>query len=207
MTISDPEAWNEAGSQLLRHWIDRAATRNLDKHFIISAEDGRTISFGQLRELTRRIATFLQARGTRANDRVALLSNNSIEHLICYFGVMAFGATICTVHVEMNRNQLGNILARLKPKLVLYEEGLELGEMLAQQTAPSLVLGSWDRPKVETFYDAIARAAPSDATLVARATDDAVILFTSGTSERQKGVILSFRELLSNAEPTADIPR
>ena len=64
------------------------------------------------------------ARGLGRNDRVALLANNSIEHLVCYFGVMAYGATICTVHVEMNRNQLDNIFARLKPKLVLYQDGL-----------------------------------------------------------------------------------
>ena len=62
-------------------------------------------------------------RGLGRNDRVALLANNSIEHLVCYFGVMAYGATICTVHVEMNRNQLDNIFARLAPKLVLYQDG------------------------------------------------------------------------------------
>jgi long-chain acyl-CoA synthetase len=204
MTISDPDAGNEAGPQVLRHWIDRAAERNLDKHFIISADDGRTISFGQLRELTRRIAAFLRARGIGANERVALLSNNSIEHLACYFGVMAYGATICTVHVEMNRNQLGNIFERLKARLVLHEEGLELGELLAQQSAPSFALGRWDKPAAETFYEAVARSAPGDAMAAAPSTDDAVILFTSGTSERPKGVILSFRELLSNAKPTVD---
>jgi long-chain acyl-CoA synthetase len=204
MTISEPEAENEAGPLLLRHWIDRAAKRNPAKPSIVFADNGRFVTFGQLRDLTRRIATFLRGQGIGANDRVALLSNNSIEHLACYFGVMAYGATICTVHVEMNRNQLGNIFARLQPKLVLYEEGLELGELLAQQIAPSFALGSWDNPASETFFDAVVRSAPSDAMVAARATDDAVILFTSGTSERPKGVILSYRELLSNAKPTAD---
>jgi acyl-coenzyme A synthetase/AMP-(fatty) acid ligase len=204
MTISDPEGGNEAGPQLLRAWIDRAAARDPDKPFIISADDSRTISFGQLRELTRCMAAFLKVQSIGANDRVALLSNNSIEHLACYFGVMAYGATICTVHVEMNRNQLGNIFARLKPKLVLYQEGLELDDLLAQQKAPSLKLGVWEQPEAETFFAAVTRCVPSDAHVAARQTDDAVILFTSGTSERPKGVILSFRELLSNAKPTAD---
>ena len=44
---------------------------------------------------------------------------------------MAYGATICTVHVEMNRNQLDNIFARLKPKLVLHQDGLGLDDLLA----------------------------------------------------------------------------
>ena len=71
-----------------------------------------------------RIAALLHERGIGSNDRVALLADNSIEHLICYFGVMAYGATICTVHVEMNRNQLDNIFARLAPALVLHQDEL-----------------------------------------------------------------------------------
>src|SRR5262249_21149045 len=143
-------------------------------------------------------------QGIGVNDRVALLSNNSIEHLVCYFGVMAYGATICTVHVEMNRNQLDNIFERLKPKLVLYEEGLELDDLLAQVAAPRVRLGVFDQPDSETFFGAVARCEPSDAQLAARPTDDAVILFTSGTSERPKGVVLSFRELIANAGPTTE---
>ena len=68
----------------------------------------------ELRETTGRIATILRDRGIGRNDRVALLAHNSIEHLLTYLGVMAYGATICTVHVEMNRNQLDNIFARLQ---------------------------------------------------------------------------------------------
>ena len=73
---------------------------------------------------------YLRARGIGRNDRVALLANNSIEHLVCYFGVMAYGATICTVHVEMNRHQLDNIFARLRPKLVLFQDGLQLDDLI-----------------------------------------------------------------------------
>ena len=80
---------------------------------------------------TGRIAAFLHSRGIETNQRVALLANNSIEHLVCYFGVMAYGATICTVHVEMNRNQLDNIFARLKPALVLHQDGLGLDDLSA----------------------------------------------------------------------------
>ena len=70
----------QAGPQLLRYWIDRAATRDPGKTFIIAADDGRTLTYGGLRELTGRIATYLRDKGVGANDRVALLSNNSIEH-------------------------------------------------------------------------------------------------------------------------------
>ncbi len=193
-----------ASSQLLRQWIDRAAMRSPDKPFVISAEDGRSISFRRLQDLSRRMATYLGAQGVGVNDRVALLSNNSPEHLVCYFGVLAYGATICTVHVEMNRNQLDNIFSRLKPKLVLYEAGLKLDDLLAQVSTPRVPLGAVDQPSSATLFAALERCAPGDAHVRARPTDDAVILFTSGTRERPKGVVLSFRELLANAPPTAE---
>src|SRR5436190_7418758 len=117
---------SDASPKLLREWIARAASRAPEKPWVVSADDGRTVSYGQLRDLTGRIAAVLRARGLGANDRVALLCNNAIEHLLCYFGVMAYGATICTVHIEMNRNQLDDIFARLKPKTVLVQDGLQL---------------------------------------------------------------------------------
>jgi acyl-coenzyme A synthetase/AMP-(fatty) acid ligase len=195
----------EADAQLLRRWIEDAAQRHPDKPYICSVDDGRTITFGQLLQLTRRIATFLRSRDVRANDRIALLSANSIEHLACYFGVMAYGATICTIHVEMNRRHLDNILARLQPRLVLHQDGLGLDDLLAQVAAPRLALGVWDRPAVGTFYAAVDDCKPSDAHLSdVGPKDDAVIFFTSGTSAAPKGVALTFREHLSNIIPTAD---
>ena len=63
------------------------------------------------------IASYLRAHGLVANDRVALLAENSIEHLACYFGVMAYGATVCTVHVEMNRHHFERILPAINPRV------------------------------------------------------------------------------------------
>jgi long-chain acyl-CoA synthetase len=194
----------DAGPQPLRDWISRAARRDPDKPWIVSAGDGRTVSYGQLHELTRRIAGVLRERGIARNDRVVLLANNSIEHLACYFGVMAYGATICTVHVETNRNQLDDIFARLAPKLVLYQDGLKLDDLLAAVPAPRLRLGRLEAPAAETFFAEVARAAPGDAHAAARPDDDAVILFTSGTSARPKGVVLGFGEHLANIDPTAE---
>jgi acyl-coenzyme A synthetase/AMP-(fatty) acid ligase len=194
----------QADPTLLRDWIDRAARRDPGKPWIVLAEGGRVVTYGELRQAISRIAAFLHGRDISANDRVALLATNSIEHLVCYFGVMAYGATICTVHVEMNRNQLGNIFARLKPALVLHQDGLGLDDLLESVAAPRLRLGRWGNPDENTFYGALAQLAPSDAVSAAGPGDNAVILFTSGTSAHSKGVVLNYREHLGNIEPTAD---
>jgi acyl-coenzyme A synthetase/AMP-(fatty) acid ligase len=198
----------DPGSNLLRSWIARAAARAPDKPWVIAAEDGRTVSYGALRDAVDRFTALLRARGIGRNDRVALLANNAIEHLLCYFGVMAAGATICTVHVEMNRNQLGNIFERLKPRLIVFQDGLGLDDLLAAAPAPRLPLGRWGSAEGDTLFGELARLNPRP--LVAEGwegadpNDDAIILFTSGTSAKPKGVILDFREYLLNIDPLAE---
>jgi acyl-CoA synthetase (AMP-forming)/AMP-acid ligase II len=194
---------DNAGPQLLQGWIARAASASPDKPWVIAADDGRTVSYGQLREITERFARLLRARGLGRNDRVALLANNSIEQLLCYLGVMAAGVTVCTVHVEMNRNHLGDIFSRLKPKLVLYQEALQLDDLLAATPAPRLRIDHWDRPQPDGLFAELARSAPAEPQGEAQADDDAIILFTSGTSAKPKGVILNFREYLLNIDPLA----
>lgn len=192
-----------AGPQLLRDWIERAARLDPNKTWVVSAEDGRSVSYGQLRDMIGRFAAFLRARGLNRNDRVALLANNSIEHLLCYFGVMAAGATVCTVHIEMNRNQLGNIFERLKPRLIVFQDGLQLDDLLAATSVPRLRLGRWDKPESGTLFDELKRLPASEPQGAAQPDDDAIILFTSGTSATPKGVILNFREYLLNIDPLA----
>jgi long-chain acyl-CoA synthetase len=195
---------SEPGPKLLREWIAAAAQRDPEKPWLVCADDGRSVSYRELQEVTGRIAAFLRQRGLATNDRVALLANNSVEHLLCYFGVMAYGATICTVHIEMNRNQLDNIFTRLKPTLVLHQDGLGLDDLLAAVSAPRLRLGRFSEQDNGTFFSELARFAPSDAHAAAGPNHDAVILFTSGTSARPKGVVLNYREHLGNIEPSAD---
>ena len=132
----------DAGPDLIREWIDCAARLYPDKPYVVSVEDGRAITFGEFARLVRRLESFLDRAGVGTNDRIALLAGNSIEHVVCYVGVMAYGATICTVHVEMNRHHLGRILAQLKARLALYDDD-HLPDDVPDGT-PCLRLDHWD---------------------------------------------------------------
>src|SRR5262245_22979313 len=192
------------GPILVRDWIARAAARHPQKPWIVAAEDGRSVTYGELHRLIGRVAAVLHRNGIGPGDRVAMLANNSIEHLACYVGVIAYGATICTIHVEMNRLHLDTILPALSPRLIVYEDGLGLDARLRTVAAPRFALGRWDdAPNRDSFFAAVNRCEPGDAAAAANERHDAVILFTSGTSARAKGVVLTFRELLANAAPTA----
>src|SRR5437763_13970776 len=140
------------GPQVLRQWIEDACRFQPDKPCIIYAEDGRAITYRELRELTARIAGYLRNRGLTRNDRVALLADNSIEHLVCYFGVMAYGATVCTVHAEMNRNHLEQILAALKAQLILFDAELPQEELAHAPADACMALGKWHASASDTFF-------------------------------------------------------
>src|SRR5262249_24998073 len=107
-------------------------------------------------------------------------------------------------HVEMNRPQLGDIFDRLKPQLVLHQDGLGLEDLLSTTAAPRQRLGQWDKASADTFFAEVAHHDPIDARAATQPDDDAVIRLTSGTTARPKGVMLSYREHLSNIEPTAN---
>ncbi len=189
-------------ADLLSTWLQTNAQVTPDKTAIHSIEQVTSISHRELAELCAQIGVYLAGRGIRANDRVALLSHNSIEHLAVYLGVMAYGATICTVHVEMNVTHVEDILRALGPRLVLFEEDIVSQEALKAAPGEPVPLGTWQDG---TGLFRKGAALPADHIMpVSKPDDDAAIFYTSGTESRPKGIVYSFAELFANVAPTMD---
>ncbi|MEC7489511.1 MAG: class I adenylate-forming enzyme family protein [Pseudomonadota bacterium] len=186
--------------------MQRNAQEFSEKLAIKSLDQQKEITHGQLFRIANQIGHFYAAMRIGRNDRVVLLSDNSIEHLIIYLASLAYGCTICTVHVEMNAANLKQILNALNPRLVLFEDGHRSLTGLPEQTpAEWKKLGQW-LPDSGTgvfsefaLFDGTAGSWP-----VARRTDDIAIFYTSGTSSDPKGVICSYAELYDNTLPIAD---
>lgn len=187
-------------------WLARNAREAPDKIAIRSLDQGKDITHGELFSLANRIGRYYEARGIGRNDRVALLSNNSIEHLAVYLGSLAYGCTICTIHVEMNAAYFEDILKSINAKIVLCEAGLPQLERLAGKVPGDwLELGDWQPDHSTGAFRAFAefKDPPGDWPLAER-TDDASIFYTSGTSSRPKGVVCSYAELFENVLPIAN---
>jgi len=172
------------------------AQRFPDKVYIESVDQGTRITFGQLDRVTNRLGHFLRARGIGTNDRISLLAENSIEALIIFFGVLRYAATLNAINLEIREKNVRQILEDVRPKLVLWSRDLEsdprgLGEGIA---SPWIPFGAWDareRPEGDLF--ALLEAFP-DAPLPgpkARAEDLAFLNYTSGTTDRPKGVLVT----------------
>ena len=105
--------------------------------------------------LTGQIAAFLRRARARAPTIGWRCSPTiRIEHLACYLGVMAYGATICTIHVEMNRRHLDHILPMLGRAWCCPRRGRGSTTSWRRPAAPYLALGSWDDQRGDGFFAA-----------------------------------------------------
>ena len=198
------EADTQTPADSLRRWLEDNNRRWPDKVFIHSIDQDKSMTFGEQYALSKRIGRYLQDRGFKANDRVALLSNNALEHLGVYIGVMAYGSTACTVHVEMNQIYFEEILKAIDAKIVLYEAGLGIEHLADRIPGEWIELGSWTPDGGTGFFAQLpAEPAGEPPTTPVTRRDVASIFYTSGTATRPKGVVCTFAELMNNVEPTA----
>lgn len=183
-----------------RAWPERAYVHCIDQ--------GKSLSYGALYGLSNRVARFLKGQGLGAGDRVLLLAENSVENLAVFVSVLRFGGTIATVHVEMNRAHMAEILHAVNPAIVLYQEGLGL-DSLREANAPGdwRPLGEWfpERERATGFFADIAPLSDADdIPTVALPESFGVIFYTSGTVAKPKGVIQTHAAAYHNYDATAD---
>ncbi len=158
---------------------------------IIFVENGDSITWQEIASWTARLANYLSNENIRANDRIVVLGENSLEHLILYYGIQAYGATYCTINTEINRNHLVEMLQRITPKLILWDDKLDK-EAVGYET-----VGKWlDYRGGDFAVGLFASLAADEAETPPNAGNDiedrCAICFTSGTSAQPKGVLHSF---------------
>ena len=99
MTIStpDPSEYASVAALLRRH-----ADATPDKPFLEAIDEGRSLTFAQMRALAARFARYFADRGIAPGDRVMVLSENTLDQVTLYFATLAYGASYCTINVDVN---------------------------------------------------------------------------------------------------------
>ncbi|MDT5025741.1 MAG: steroid-24-oyl-CoA synthetase [Micromonosporaceae bacterium] len=127
--------------------------------------------------------------GIKKGDRVAILSANNPEWIMCFWASAALGAITVAMNSHWSAAEIAYGLGNSTPKLVIADA--KRRELLGRLDVPVL--------SVEDDVPMLARASP-DAALPQSAVvedDAAVILYTSGTTGRSKGAVHSHRNLLA----------
>jgi len=164
--------------------------------------DGRNeqYTYADMRELATRAAGFLAGQGIKPGDRVMLVSHNAPEWGMTYFGVLKTGASCIPVDPESSVDEIVNFArageaAGIVISTKLRDEHPELrGKLCAAGVCPKIWIFDevFAIPDQETEDERLALL-PTRVTAQSLAS----LIFTSGTTGRPKGVMLSHRNLTS----------
>lgn len=177
-----------------------------DRPFVIT-EDGATITYGEALARARRYAAALEGLGVEPGDRVAVQVEKSAEVLMLYLGCLAAGAVYLPLNTGYTEAEVGYFLGDAEPKVAVCRPGSKAAfDRLAEDAAVAHVL-TLDADGSGSIAD-LAGESGSDFETVSRKKDDlAAILYTSGTTGRSKGAMLTHDNLNSNALALVDIWR
>jgi malonyl-CoA/methylmalonyl-CoA synthetase len=171
---------------------------------LMETATGTRITYGDMLERTGRIANILVMRGVEPGDRVAVQIEKSPENLLLYLAVLRAGAVFLPLNTAYTTAELDYFIGDAEPKLVVCDPKRREGLVEIANKHNVAALETLDANGKGSLIDAAAEA-PADFADVPRAPDDlAAILYTSGTTGRSKGAMLSHRNLGSNAEVLVD---
>ena len=169
----------------------------------IETSDGQRISYGDLVARAGQMANVLVDRGVKPGDRVAAQTEKSVQGLVLYLAAVRAGAVYLPLNTAYTLNELEYFITDAEPSLVVCDpfKAQGIGAIAAKVGARIETLGPDGKGSLS---DAAAKAKP-EFTTVTRANDDlAAILYTSGTTGRSKGAMLTHDNLASNSLSLVD---
>ncbi len=169
---------------------------------IAIAEGERTLGFGELTALALRQARQLKALGVGRGDRVCVILNTSIDYVALYHATAVTGFILVPVNVRFSASEVAWLLEDVAPKAVIFDDA---SAALAAETR-RLVRASPDCSwhSLDAFRALPAAELHDGDGLVSRygavgEDDVALIIYTSGTTSRPKGAMLTHGNLVWNA--------
>ncbi len=161
--------------------------------------DSKKISFIKLLLYTDKIATFLQNRGVKPGDKVGIFLKNGWEYIAIIYAISKVGAVAVPINTQFKSTELSNIL-----------EDADISAMFVSDCLRDVVIKSiaihkcqniaWvGSDKLGTRFDNLLELKDESIEAERELDDEAAIFYTSGTTGKAKGAVLTNRNLLFNA--------
>ncbi len=174
-----------------------------DKPFITRV-DGTALTYKALSDMTGRFANALTGNGVEAGDRVAVQVEKSPEALALYLACVRAGAIFLPLNTGYTISELEYFIGDAKPAMIVCSPArLEALTALGDSEGCKAVM-TLDENGRGTFHDAAEPMTSEFETLECSGDTLAAILYTSGTTGRSKGAMLTHDNLISNALTLVD---
>ncbi len=185
-------------------FFDDIVSAGADDAPVLRAPGGVAWTYADMRRAAARTAAALAAKGLQPGDRVAAQIEKSPQGLVLYLGTLLAGGVFLPLNTAYTSGELDYFLGDAEPKIVVCDPAKRDDIARIAGAAEVATLDADGRGSMAEAADAAADGfAP-----IARARDDlAAILYTSGTTGRSKGAMLTHDNLISNAIALADIWR
>ncbi|MFD0658701.1 acyl-CoA synthetase [Thermocatellispora tengchongensis] len=160
----------------------------------------RPITYAEVHERTTRLASQLRASGVRAGDRVAYLGRNHVAFAETMFASHLLGAIFVPLNFRLAAPEIGYMLDHSGATVLIYApECAEAVRALPDTTALRQIVALDAPGPGERHYETwLAEGDPTPIDTPVRLDDTALILYTSGTTGRPKGAILTHGNLVWN---------
>jgi acyl-CoA synthetase (AMP-forming)/AMP-acid ligase II len=178
--------------------------RHGDKTFLICPGKSEDVfSYNEFHSRQLAVADRLRQQGLTKGHRVSLLSANSPEFLLFYFGALTLGLTVVPINPELSPPEIEYIVRDSASQHLFYHAALD---SKALQVGTALSAQSIAFVELQSLIEA-GSAPPAtrpDGFTPVEPTDEAVIIYTSGTSGNPKGVVLCHLNLLADAKAISE---
>ena len=181
--------------------VTRCMEQEFPDHVAIRyvAEDGKTVVEKKYREYAqdiRRMVAYLKAEVPDIKGRrIVLLSRNCYEFCVASFGIILAGGVLVTLNQKKNWEELEYELGLVEPALIL-NDGIDYGCRAELEAAYG--------PKLRPM-DCYKDTAPGELTNCVGHDDLMMLMFTSGTTGRSKGVMLSERNMCASLHTYSEV--
>ncbi|MBI1365159.1 MAG: AMP-binding protein [Alphaproteobacteria bacterium] len=170
------------------------------------APPGRpVVTYGALDELAARIAAVLIDAGLEPGERVLAQVDKSVEAVALYLGALRAGGVFTPLNTAYTANEVAFFLKDARPRAFFCRPGTKDALAGAAAQAGASLVEAFSSEPENAFRRRVAGTAPLGGVAARDASDLASILYTSGTTGRSKGAMLSHGALAANARALCEV--
>ena len=184
-------------------WVAKHALFTPDKIALVEASSGKQFTYEEFNQIANRVANLLEKLVIKKGDRVAIMAPNCVEILFTLFGTTKVGAIFVPLNHKLASAELIPIVQNCEPAVLIYAEGFGsvVSELRAQFHFQHTIKLSGAPGSGELDWgDELARVSPVRFQPIPVDQDaPQMLLYTSGTTGKPKGVILPHRMQFFNS--------